>query len=106
MLAQTKVSFSVPETWVVPLAPTPASAIEIDLHVLCDGFPEFGHFVDQKNGNFLHVATDATTNSIEITDLRAPRPKNGPPPHDSHLQAIRGLCNHSLFSVSFSVFRG
>ena len=46
-------------------ATTPVSSIEIELHILCDGFPGFGQFVDKKSWDFFHVATDASTNSIE-----------------------------------------
>ncbi len=60
-------------------APTPVSAIEIDLHRLCDGFPGFSHFVDKKTWNSFHVTTDVATNSIETANLRAPRPKNEEP---------------------------
>ena len=63
-LEQTKHSFPVPKRW-VPIAPTPVSAIEIELHILCDGFPGFGQFADQKTRNCFHVAAVATTNSIE-----------------------------------------
>ena len=54
-------------------APTPVSAIEITLHILCDGFPEFGYFDDQKTRNSFHAVTLATTNSIETADSRAMR---------------------------------
>ncbi len=63
-LEQTKQSFPVPERW-VPIAPTPVSAIEIELQIICDGFSGFGHFVDQNTWDFFRVATDATINSIE-----------------------------------------
>ena len=76
LLEQTKPLVPVPERW-APIAPTPVSTIEIALSILCDGFPGFGHFAGAKTQIFFHVATDATSNSIEIANLWAPRPKNG-----------------------------
>jgi hypothetical protein len=48
MLRNKEESFSVPEIW-VHIAPTPLSAIAIGLQIICDGFPGFGHFADQKS---------------------------------------------------------
>ncbi len=50
------------------------------VHIICDGFPGFSHFVDQKAWNSFHVATVITTNSIATPILRAPRRKGGKTP--------------------------
>ena len=68
------------------------SAIEKPLHIICDGFPGFSHFVDQKAWNFFHVATVMTTNSIDTPILRAPRRKEGKITRpDSRIQAVRSV---------------
>ena len=59
------------------LVPTPVSAIEMPLLIICEGFPDLTISSARKLGNFFHVATDATANSIGIPDLCAPRPKTG-----------------------------
>jgi hypothetical protein len=41
------------------------------------GFPDMAIPSTRNRGILFRVATDATTNSIESDDLRAPRPKNG-----------------------------
>jgi hypothetical protein len=68
------------------------SAIEKPLHIICDGFPGFSHFVDQTDWNFFHVATVITTNSIDTPILRAPRRKEGQNTRpDSRTPAVRSI---------------
>ena len=57
--------------------PAPVSAIEMPLLIDGEGFPDLTISSARKPGNFFHVATDATANSIGIPDLCALRPKNG-----------------------------
>ena len=70
------VSFPDSETW-LPIAPTPVSAIDFELQIICDRFPGFGHFVDQEIWNCFHVTTRATTNAIKTAEFVRTARKRG-----------------------------